>query len=85
MNGLRPHALGGQRQRAGDGRVRHMPDVVRQRQRDIELGVGRALGAEFLQRRRIRLATRLLHALVLLRAMPVRQPVRQRHLLRDEQ
>jgi len=62
-----------------------MANVLRQRQRDIELGAGCAFGAELLQCRCIWLATRLLHALVLLRAMPVRQPVRQRHLLRDEQ
>ena len=62
-----------------------MANVLRQRQRNIELGAGCAFGAEFLQRRCIRLATRLLHTLALLRAMPVRQPVRQRHLLRDEQ
>jgi len=62
-----------------------MANVLRQRQRDIKLGAGCAFGAELLQCRRIRLATRLLHALGLLRAMPVRQPVRQRHLLRDEQ
>jgi hypothetical protein len=61
-----------------------MANIFRQRQRDIELGAGRAFGAEFLQRGYIRLTTRLLHALVLPRAMPVRQPVRQRHLLRDE-
>jgi len=49
MNGLRPHAIGAQRQWAGDGRLRHMRDVLRQRQRDIELGVGCAFGAELLQ------------------------------------
>jgi len=62
-----------------------MTDVLRQRERNIELGTGCAFGAELLQCRRIRLATCLLHTLALLRAMPVRQPVRQRHLLRDEQ
>jgi hypothetical protein len=62
-----------------------MANVLRQRQRDIKLGAGCAFGAEFLQRRCIRLAARLLHNLALLRAMPVRQPMRQRHLLRDEQ
>ena len=62
-----------------------MVNIVRQRQRDIELGAGRAFGAELLQCRCIRLTARLLHNLALLRAMPVRQPMRQRHLLRDEQ
>lgn len=62
-----------------------MAKVLRQRQRNIQLGAGCAFGAEFLQRGCIRLTARLLHNLALLRAMPVRQPVRQRHLLRDEQ
>lgn len=62
-----------------------MAHMFRERQCGIELGVGRAFGAELLQRGRVRLAASHLRRLVLLRAMPMRQAMRERHLLRDEQ
>jgi len=62
-----------------------MAHMFRERQCGIELGVGRTFGAELLQRGRVRLTASQLRRLALLGAMPMRQSMRERHLLRDEQ
>ena len=62
-----------------------MAHMFRERQCGVELGVGRAFGAELLQRGSVRLPASQLRRLALLGAMPMRQSMRERHLLRDEQ
>lgn len=65
--------------------MRRMESMVRGRQREIQLGIGGALGAELEQRRTVWLVGRLHGRRRLMRGMPVRESVRERHLLRNEQ